>query len=65
MEVWEVFKKIDSYYAEETIERLASIVPGMDENSLRCFKLIFGWIEAAKNRTVHIASLENYMISTM
>ena len=49
-DIWEVFDEIHSSEAEETIERLASVVPGMDANSLYCFKLIFDWIEAAKNQ---------------
>lgn len=49
-DIWETFDEIHSSEAEETIERLASVVPGMDANSLYCFKLIFDWIEAAKNQ---------------
>lgn len=49
-DIWEAFDEIHSSEAEETIERLASVVPGMDANSLYCFKLIFVWIEAAKNQ---------------
>lgn len=49
-DIWEGFARIHSSEAEETIERLASVVPGMDANSLYCFKLIFDWIEAAKNQ---------------
>ena len=49
-EIWEDFDGVPSSEAEETIERFASIIPGMDSNSLYCFKLIFDWIEAAKNR---------------
>lgn len=49
-DIWEGFEGIHSSEAEETIERFASIVPGMDKNSLFCFKLIFDWIEVAKNQ---------------
>ena len=49
-DIWEGFDGIPSSEAEETIERFASIVPGMESNSLFCFKLIFDWIEVAKNQ---------------
>ena len=49
-DIWEGFEEIHSSEAEEAIERFASIVPGMDANSLLCFKLIFDWIEVAKNQ---------------
>ena len=49
-DIWEGFDGIPSSEAEETIERFASIIPGMDSNTLYCFKRIFDWIEAAKNR---------------
>ena len=49
-DIWEGFEGIHSSEAEETIERFASIVPGMDMNSLFCLKLIFDWIEVAKNQ---------------
>lgn len=49
-EVWEGFDGIYSSEAEETLERFASIVPGMSANTLYCFKLIFDWIEVVKNQ---------------
>lgn len=49
-DIWEGFDDIPSYEAEETIERFASIVPGMNSNSLYCFKVIFDQIEVAKNQ---------------
>lgn len=49
-EIWEGFDGIHSSEAEETLERFASIVPGMSTNTLYCFKLIFDWIELAKNQ---------------
>lgn len=49
-DIWEGFEGIHSSEAEETIERFASIVPGMDTNSLFCFKLIFDWIEVSKKQ---------------
>lgn len=47
-DVWEGFDGIHSSEAEETLERFASIVPGMSANTLYCFKLIFDWIEVSK-----------------
>lgn len=49
-DIWERFDNIPSYEAEDIIGQFASIVPGMDANSLLCFKLIFDWIEVAKNQ---------------
>lgn len=49
-DIWERFDNIPSYEAEGIIGQFASIVPGMDANSLLCFKLIFDWIEVAKNQ---------------
>lgn len=49
-EIWEGFGGIHSSEAEETLERFASIVPGMSANMLYCFKLIFDWIEVTKNQ---------------
>ncbi len=49
-DIWERFDDIPSYEAEDIIGQFASIVPGMDANSLCCFKVIFDWIEVAKNQ---------------
>ena len=49
-DIWKGFEGIPSYEAEETLERFASIVPGMSANTLYCIKMIFDWIDVAKNQ---------------
>lgn len=54
-DIWVKFNKIDSSEAEGTIERFVSFVPGMEADSIYCFKMIFDWIEVVKKQVKPIS----------
>lgn len=62
-DIWVRFNKIHSSDAEGAIERFVSFVPGMEANSIYCFKLIFDWIEVAKKQVKPIS--QKYMLPKM